>query len=325
MSKSYNRDYFLNRKLKWEKNHGKFIHEFMFNEYQERILGQCNVALNDLQRQLDEEIARAKAEEARLDQKIDAETTRAKAEEVRLDGKIDSETSRAKAEETRLDGKIDAETVRATGEETRLDGKIDTEKTRLDGKIDTEISRATGRENELATSINACLPKAGGTMKDSGVIKWNHEEQNPNADPFTLGGLVWNGATDYLSIKGEITGNDNMNLAINLGDDNSNAIVIKDKDNAEVASINAHGVYTGTIDWSHINNRPEIDKQALDKADAYTVDKRYRLVKISEQADLMSSYNSTLMSIVQAINMHTQALKDLGYNIDELQGKTNNM
>lgn len=91
----YKKDYFEDRKLKYEKNHGVFIHKFMFTEFSNRILGQCNVALNDLQRQLDEEIARAKAVEAYLDQKIDTETSRAKAEEVRLDAKIDSETSRA--------------------------------------------------------------------------------------------------------------------------------------------------------------------------------------------------------------------------------------
>lgn len=102
----YKKDYFEDRKLKYEKNHGNFIHEFMFTEFSNRIIGQCNVALNDLQRQLDLEIARAKAMEAYLDQKIDTETTRAKAEEVRLDAKIDSESSRAKAEEKRLDTEI---------------------------------------------------------------------------------------------------------------------------------------------------------------------------------------------------------------------------
>lgn len=73
MAKTYTVDYFQDRKLKWEKNHGKFIHEFMFNEYQTRILGQCNTALNDLQRQLDLEIARAKAEEARIEAKAHSE------------------------------------------------------------------------------------------------------------------------------------------------------------------------------------------------------------------------------------------------------------
>ena len=107
MNKQYKKDYFEDRKLKYQKNHGVFVHEFMFTEFSNKILGQCNVALNDLQRQLDVEIARAKAEEKRLDQKIDAETTRATGEETRIDEKIDAETARATAEETRLDGKID--------------------------------------------------------------------------------------------------------------------------------------------------------------------------------------------------------------------------
>lgn len=208
----YKKDYFEDRKLKYEKNHGAFIHAFMFTEFSNRILGQCNVALNDLQRQLDFEIARAKAEEKRLDEKIDTETNRAKAEEVRLDG-----------------------------------------------KIDTEINRATGRENELSTSINACLPKAGGVMNDDGLITWAHEPNNRDAKTFTMGGLMWQGATDYVSIKGVITGQDNMNLIFNMGDDDSNSISFTNSKYKEVASIQSNGVYTGTIDWDHINNRPEND------------------------------------------------------------------
>ncbi len=249
----YTKDYFVDRKMKYEKNHGKFIHEFMFTEHEGRILGQCNVALNDLQKQLDEEIARAKAEEARLDKKIDAETTRAKAEEVRLDGKIDNETTRARGEETRLEGKIDNETTRASGEEKRLDAKID-----------NEIGRAKGKENELSASVSACLPKAGGYMQDAALINWAHEANNRNAAPFTMGGLIWQGATDYISIKGKITGEDNMNLVINMGDDDSNSITFTNSNDEQVASIDATGLYTGKIDWSHINNRPEMDKEALD-------------------------------------------------------------
>lgn len=69
MTKQYKKDYFEDRKLKYEKNHGVFIHEFMFTEFSNRILGQCNCALNDLQKQLDLEIARAKAEEERIENK----------------------------------------------------------------------------------------------------------------------------------------------------------------------------------------------------------------------------------------------------------------
>ena len=136
MTKQYKKDYFEDRKLKYEKNHGVFVHEFMFTEFFNRILGQCNIALNDLQKQLDFEIARAKAEEERLDSKIDAEI------------------ARATAEETRLDGKINAETTRATAEETRLDGKIDTEKTRLDGKIDEQALSNLNKINKVLKYSN---------------------------------------------------------------------------------------------------------------------------------------------------------------------------
>lgn len=250
---AYTKDYFVDKKLKYEKNHGKFIHEFMFNEHEGRILGQCNVALNDLQKQLDIEVARAKAEEARLDQKIDAETTRAKTEEVRLDGKIDAESIRAKAKEDFLNKNIEDETKRAIAEEAVLDGKIN-----------TEVERAKQKENELSTSVSDCLPKAGGYMLDNSIINWAHETTNPNAAPFTMGGLLWQGATDYATINGEITGNDNLNLVIKLGDDNSNSIVIKNNNGHEVASINGYGVFTGTVDWDHINNRPQMDKEGLD-------------------------------------------------------------
>ena len=271
---TYDRNYFLDRKFKYEKNHGNFIHEFMFTEHEGRILGQCNVALNDLQKQLDAEIARAKAEEARLDKKIDAETVRAKAEEARLDGKIDAETTRAKGEEARLDGKIDAETVRAKAEEARLDGKID-----------AETTRAKEKENELSTSVSACLPKAGGDMTDTSLINWTHEAKNSQAEPFTMGGLIWQGASDYVSIKGKITGEDNMNLVINLGDDDSNSICFTNSHNEQVASIDATGLYTGKIDWTHINNRPEMDKQALDDLNLNLTTLRGAYMKLKSRVD----------------------------------------
>lgn len=186
----YKKDYFEDRKLKYEKNHGVFIHEFMFTEFSNRILGQCNTALNDLQRQLDLEIARAKAEE-----------------------------------------------------------------TRIDGKIDKEITRAIGRENELNNSLNNYLPKAGGGMNPRSLISWDLDLSDTSFG--TIGGLKWSGAEDYVSIIGEATNIDDMHLVVRMGTDNSNAIVFKNAQGNEVASINTDGKYTGSIDWDHINNRPE--------------------------------------------------------------------
>lgn len=192
----YKKDYFEDRKLKYEKNHGVFIHEFMFTEFSNRILGQCNIALNDLQRQLDLEIARAKAEENRLNE-----------------------------------------------------------------KINTETARATQRENELNNNLNNYLPKAGGGMNPRSLISWDLDLGDTSFG--TIGGLKWSGAEDYVSIMGEATNSDNMNLVVNMGTNNSDAIIFKNAQGNEVASIHTDGEYTGSIDWEHIKNRPEIDQQAL--------------------------------------------------------------
>lgn len=97
----YKKDYFEDRKLKYEKNHGVFIHAFMFTEFSNKILGQCNVALNDLQKQLDLEIARAKAEEERIENKAHNElekvyqATRFASEPI-LDGVLNTEEDLSK-------------------------------------------------------------------------------------------------------------------------------------------------------------------------------------------------------------------------------------
>ena len=137
-------------------------------------------SIEQVKSELDAEIERAKAEEARLDGKIDAETDRAteaervlqenidketeratEAERV-LQENIDKETERAEAEEGKLDDKIDAEIERASTEEDRLDKKIDaeierasTEENRLDKKIDAEIERASTEEDRLEQKIDA--------------------------------------------------------------------------------------------------------------------------------------------------------------------------
>ena len=291
MSKTYNKDYFEDRKLKYEKNHGVFIHAFMFTEFSNRILGQCNVALNDLQRQLDEEISRAKAEEARLDQKIDTETNRAKAEEVRLDGKIDSETSRATAEETRLDGKIDAETARATAEETRLGGKIDTEKTRLDGKIDEEITRAKAEETRLDGKIDSETSRATGEENRlNGKIDTEKNRidrldgtqnaiDSPDFNTLTTSGIYMisqpNHGQNYpIGDWGvlRVENAHNSRIVQTYYTDREDGATYQ-REYIEHSS-NANKVWRPwkklayidelTIDWSHINNRPEMDKQALD-------------------------------------------------------------
>ena len=72
----------------------------------------------ELSERIDNEIARAIAAEAILQNNIDAEVARAKDAESVLDKKINDEVLRATTEETRLQGVIDSEIARAKDAES---------------------------------------------------------------------------------------------------------------------------------------------------------------------------------------------------------------
>lgn len=72
-----------------------------------------------------------------------------------------------------------------------------------------------------------------------------------------LGGLNWAGGTDYAKIYGDQDGNDNLDLAIDLGDDGSNHVSFR-KNGSETSAITSDGHFTGTVDWSRVNGRPEV-------------------------------------------------------------------
>ncbi|MDY5351071.1 MAG: hypothetical protein SPG62_02470, partial [Lactobacillus johnsonii] len=59
-------------------------------------------------------------------------------------------------------------------------------------------------------------------------------------------------ASDSIKIFGDNNGPDNLDLAIQLGDDNSNHISIRDKDGVERAAITADGNFTGGTDWARV-------------------------------------------------------------------------
>jgi hypothetical protein len=116
------------------------------------------LAVQDLQDQLDAEIARAVAAENANASAISAEVTRATGEEARLEGLINSEASARAAADTGLAGDIaaeeaarisadnalqaaiDAEVARATAAEGVLQGNIDVEKGRIDAILDASTA-----------------------------------------------------------------------------------------------------------------------------------------------------------------------------------------
>ena len=107
--------------------------------------------------------------------------------------------------------------------------------------------------------VNSRLPLGGGEMAKGSTILWQGTNAGPNIQEGNIGGLQWNGATDYVKIFGDNNSSDNLDLAIQLGDDNSNRISIRNALGTETAAILADGHYTGTVNWDCVNGRPDID------------------------------------------------------------------
>lgn len=103
--------------------------------------------------------------------------------------------------------------------------------------------------------VNSRLPLGGGEMAKGSTILW----QGANIHEGNIGGLQWNSATDYVKVFGDNNASDNLDLAIQLGDDNSSHISIRNAQGAETAAIWADGHYTGTVNWDRVNGRPDIN------------------------------------------------------------------
>lgn len=107
--------------------------------------------------------------------------------------------------------------------------------------------------------VNSRLSLGGGEMAKGSTILWQGTNAGYNIQEGNIGGLQWNGATDYVKIFGDNNSSDNLDLAIQLGDDNSNRISIRNALGTETAAILADGHYTGTVNWDCVNGRPDIN------------------------------------------------------------------
>ncbi|OYS00263.1 hypothetical protein CBF68_05235 [Lactobacillus taiwanensis] len=110
-------------------------------------------------------------------------------------------------------------------------------------------SKLSGKAN--TSDVNARLPLSGGNMNKGSWIAWSGSGANSAKDGH-LGGIQWIGASDYIKVFGDNNGADNLDLAIQLGDDNSNHISFRDKDGVERAAITADGRFTGGTDWARV-------------------------------------------------------------------------
>ena len=104
-----------------------------------------------------------------------------------------------------------------------------------------------------ATDLATRLPVSGGNMNKGSYIKWDAESPY-NAHDGDVGGLYWNAASDSIKIFGDNNASDNLDLAIQLGDDNSNRVSFRNASGNEVAAIDMNGNFTGWTNWAKVAN-----------------------------------------------------------------------
>ena len=126
--------------------------------------------------------------------------------------------------------------------------------------VDGELSKKADKDTTYTKDeVNSRLSLGGGEMAKGSTILWQGTNAGSNIQEGNIGGLQWNGATDYVKIFGDNNSSDNLDLAIQLGNDNSNRISIRNALGTETAAILADGHYTGTVNWDCVNGRPDIN------------------------------------------------------------------
>lgn len=124
------------------------------------------------------------------------------------------------------------------------------------GNTFTDWQRITNA-GDLATKLSL----SGGNMQKGSWINW--DAQSPyNAHEGNIGGIQWNVASDSIKIFGDNNAGDNLDLAIQLGDDDSNHISFRRADGDEVAAINMDGYYTGSVGWNNIRSKPDVAQKS---------------------------------------------------------------
>ena len=149
-------------------------------------------------------------------------------------------------------------------------------------------TQASQKADNANNNANGRLPLSGGNMNLRSVINWNGGGINDKTG--NLGGITWNGGTDNAKIYGDQDGNDNLDLAFDLGDDGSNHFSFR-KNGQEIAMIGLNGHFTGTVDWDHINGKPSFNNPELES-------------KINNVQNIANSANSKVDTLNSAFAVH---------------------
>ena len=115
----------------------------------------------------------------------------------------------------------------------------------------TRITNAQNTATQANNNANTRLPLTGGAMNSNAEISFNNDAVGKQ------GGLTWNGSTDSAKIYGDVTAQDNLDLAFDLGNDGSNHFSFR-RNGSETSAITSDGHYTGTVDWGHVSGRPDV-------------------------------------------------------------------
>ncbi len=162
------------------------------------------------------------------------------------------------------------------------------------------------------------LPVSGGSMQKGSWINW--DAQSPyNAHEGNIGGIQWNGASDSIKIFGDNNASDNLDLAIQLGDDDSNHISFRRADGDEVAAINMDGYYTGSVGWNNIRSKPDVAQKSDLKL---TVVRDYNVAAKRETQHAVENLNSQWVVDQAALAPFAEAINSLkgqgSYRHDEV-------
>lgn len=281
MVKTYTVDYFQDRKLKWEKNHGKFIHEFMFSEYQTRILGQCNTALNDLQRQLDLEIARAKAEEFRIENKAHNELEKVYDATKFINGISLNEALNTSESLSKIFGFLYSDGNKHLVLSDQREDLYNSYNNTLAALMNTNNENVDEIEEKLEQQAQANLDNLNKLLRIVNVSTADNIDDAQNEQ------------TIYPYANWKIQSNE-IETTTPSTPQKTLPNTLSDSYNAIAQSLHS------------IN-----ELYLRDNADNYTLNDQGRLIKNDQQTKLISNYNTSLMNIAQAINRLAKKIEDL--------------
>ena len=204
-----------------------------------------------------------------------------------------------------------------------LKGEVAYSSDKRQAKTGDGTSKWSALSYDIAIPSGSYLPTGGGTMGGTATIAWadsgNWSNNNSGVTfPVKRGGLRWNGQSDYVELYSEETGNDNLDLVLKFGDDNSNGLSIRNKDGSEVSRLSSTGGFTGTTLWDKISGKPSTYAPS-----SHTHDDRYYTeseinAKLATKSDTSHTHN--LSTMINTLSTGGSTPVDADYYVSQYAG-----